>query len=311
MTTTTTATIGELRRTRPRSRFARISVLAMAVLVGYSWLAGDLELGRLLSARSAANLERFLGEIRPHPLWGQPWDWDVAGRWLVTTLKGTGGEAVLSTVALSVAAICLAALLALFLCLAAARNVATAEPFLPATRPPSRWHRFGWRAVVIVTRAFLIFARAIPEYIWAFLLLTMFGFGAWPAVLALALHNAGILGKLNAEVVENLEPNTLRALRGVGASRSQIAITAILPAALGRFLLYFFYRWETCVREATVLGLLGFVSLGWYIQQARAGVRYDEMVLFVLLGAGIILVGDFTSAVARALVRRAGSRSVL
>jgi ABC-type phosphate/phosphonate transport system permease subunit len=65
------------------------------------------------------------------------------------------------------------------------------------------------------------------------------------------------------------------------------------------------------VREATVLGLLGFVSLGWYIQQARAGVRYDEMVLFVLLGAGIILVGDFTSAVARALVRRAGSRSVL
>jgi phosphonate transport system permease protein len=311
VTTTTTATIGELRRTRPRSRFARISVLAMAVLVGYSWLAGDLELGRLLSARSAANLERFLGEIRPHPLWGQPWDWDVAGRWLVTTLKGTGGEAVLSTVALSVAAICLAALLALFLCLAAARNVATAEPFLPATRPPSRWHRFGWRAVVIVTRAFLIFARAIPEYIWAFLLLTMFGFGAWPAVLALALHNAGILGKLNAEVVENLEPNTLRALRGVGASRSQIAITAILPAALGRFLLYFFYRWETCVREATVLGLLGFVSLGWYIQQARAGVRYDEMVLFVLLGAGIILVGDFTSAVARALVRRAGSRSVL
>ena len=303
-------TIDELRRTRPRNRFARVSVLAMAVLVGYAWLAGDLELGRLFSARSASNLERFLGEIRPYPLWGQPWDWGVAGRWLASTLEGAGGKAVLSTVALSVASICLAAVLALFLCLAAARNVATPEPFLPAARPPSRWRRFAWRAVVMATRAFLIFARAIPEYIWAFLLLTMFGLGAWPAVLALALHNAGILGKLNAEVVENLEPGTLRALRGVGGSRSQVAITAILPAALGRFLLYFFYRWETCVREATVLGLLGFVSLGWYIQQARAGVRYDEMALFVLLGAGIILVGDLTSAVARTLVRRSGSRSV-
>ena len=69
--------------------------------------------------------------------------------------------------------------------------------------------------------------------------------------------------------------------------------------------MYFFYRWETCVREATVLGLLGFVSLGWYIQQARAGVRYDEMVLFVLLGALLILVGDLVSAAARALIRRA------
>ena len=109
-------TIDELRRTRPREAVARVSVLAMAVLVGYAWLAGDLELGRLFSARSASNLERFLGEIRPYPLWGQPWDWGVAGRWLGSTLEGAGGQAVLSTVALSVASICLAAVLALFLC---------------------------------------------------------------------------------------------------------------------------------------------------------------------------------------------------
>ncbi|MHC4548298.1 MAG: PhnE/PtxC family ABC transporter permease [Planctomycetota bacterium] len=298
--------IRELKRTRPRSRFARLSLLAMAALVAYAWLAGDLEFQRLFSPRSAQNLHRFLGEIRPHPLWDREWDWGVCGEWIRTTLVGTGGEAVLSTVALSVAAICLAGLAAALLCLAAARNVASAEPFLPASRPPGAARRLLWRAVVVVTRVFFTFVRAIPEYIWAFLLLTMLGLGAWPAVLALAIHNAGILGKLDAEVVENLEPSPLRALRGLGASRLQVASAAIFPAALGRFLLYFFYRWETCVREATVLGLLGFVSLGWYIQQARAGVRYDEMVLFVLLGAAIILVGDLTSALARALVRRAG-----
>ena len=53
-----------------------------------------------------------------------------------------------------------------------------------------------------------------------------------------------------------------------------------------------------------VLGLLGFISLGWYIQEARAAVRYDEMVLFVLLGVAIIVCGDVLSAVARLAVRR-------
>ncbi len=135
------------------------------------------------------------------------------------------------------------------------------------------------------------------------MLLTLLGVGAWPAVAALAIHNAGILGKLYAEVAENMEPAASRALRALGAQRSQIAWAAIFPHNLGRYLLYFFYRWETCVREATVLGLLGFVSLGWFIQQARAGVRYDEMLHFVLLGSLLILAGDLISSWARKLAR--------
>ncbi len=74
---------------------------------------------------------------------------------------------------------------------------------------------------------------------------------------------------------------------------------------LPRFLLFFFYRWETCVREATVLGMLGIVSLGYWIVDTRARNHYDEMFFFVLLGAGIVLVGDLVSAVAREVVRRA------
>ena len=70
-----------------------------------------------------------------------------------------------------------------------------------------------------LTRALLIFVRAVPEYVWAFLLVKMFGFGAWPAVLALALHNSGILRKLMAETVENVEAGPAKALRGLGATR--------------------------------------------------------------------------------------------
>ncbi|MCB1151928.1 ABC transporter permease subunit, partial [bacterium] len=123
-------------------------------------------------------------------------------------------------------------------------------------------------------------------------------------VLALALHNAGILGKLGADTAENLERPALEALRAAGAGRAQIGLAAVLPLAAGRFLLYLFYRWETCVREATVLGMLALVSLGSWIQDARARNLYDEMLLAMLCGAALVIAGDLVSAGVREWVRR-------
>ena len=66
--------IEELRRNRPRSRLLRVGSLVMLGLIVYSWGWGDLELDRFFSQRSNRNLERFLGEIRPYPLWDKEWD---------------------------------------------------------------------------------------------------------------------------------------------------------------------------------------------------------------------------------------------
>ena len=107
--------------------------------------------------------------------------------------------------------------------------------------------------------------RALPEYLLAFVLLLIFGVNGWPVVLALAIHNAGILGRLDSETIENADPTPLRALCAAGAGRRQMAVVALWPTVFGRGLLYVFYRWETCVREATVLGMLGVVSLGYWI----------------------------------------------
>jgi phosphonate transport system permease protein len=107
------------------------------------------------------------------------------------------------------------------------------------------------------------------------------------------------------ETIEELEPAPLAALRGLGANRPAIAAWGIFPAALPRFLLFFFLRWESCVREATVLGMLGISSLGLGIADARARGQVDTIVLFVALGSALVLVGDLASAVARRIVRRA------
>jgi len=273
-------TVRALHDARPRSRFLWLSAAGVALLVAWAWWAGNFDVVDLLSARRQQNLQRFLGEIRPYPLHGKPWDWDVALEWASTMFVSghrgaafelpSGLEAMKITLAMSIVAIVLAGIAGVIAAFPAARTFATPDPFLPGSDrvAPGRGH--AWRALFIGARGVLLFIRSIPEYIWAYLLIGMLGISAWPAVVALALHNTGILGKLDAETVENLAPQPLVALRGAGATRSHVAVFAALPSALSRFLLYFFYRWETCVREATVLGMLGIVSLGFALNEARS-----------------------------------------
>ena len=289
---------------RTRSRFLRSSGAAFAALVVYAWLTGGFTLEDFLSARRIANVERFAGELKPYPLQSQHWDWQVALRWTAELMETKGWSAAATTLAISIVAIVLAGMGGALAALPATRTFATAEPYMPHAAAPSLARRTVWSACVWIMRLVLIFARAVPEYVWAFLLIAILGPNVWAAVLALAVHNAGVLGKLNAEVVENLPADTLTGLRALGARRRQIALAGIVPAVMPRFLLFFFYRWETCVREATVLGMLGIVSLGWFIQDARARQHYDVMLALILLGAALVLVGDVASALAREWVRR-------
>ncbi len=297
-----TQSLQELWRQRPRSRFLRVSLLLMALLVAAAWLSGSMDFG--YTSFSLGKLQAFFVANRPHPMHGEDWQWSQLWLWFKDLMLDRGSTAALSTLSISVVAVTLAMLVAMLLALPAARNLGRAEPFLPEARQPSAWQVQSWRALVTLTRALLIFLRAIPEYVWAFLFFAMLGVSAWPAILALAIHNAGILGRLAAETAENTRPQTMAALRGLGARRRHIAIFGLLPLAFPRLLLYFFYRWETCVREATVLGMLGIASLGFIIDNARTAQRYDEMLLFIGLGAGIVMAGDLLSALARHLVRK-------
>ncbi len=67
----------KLYRERPRSRFARGTVVALAALVVWAWIFGDFDASALFSERSSRNLDRFLGELRPHPLHDKAWDTGV------------------------------------------------------------------------------------------------------------------------------------------------------------------------------------------------------------------------------------------
>ena len=76
----------------------------------------------------------------------------------------------------------------------------------------------------------------------------------------------------------------------------------LLPALFNRFLIYFFYRWETCTKDATVLGMLGLLTLGHLIALSK-GFFWDRMFFYILLGSLVILIGDFISTLIRRWLR--------
>jgi phosphonate transport system permease protein len=210
-----------------------------------------------------------------------------------------------TTLWISVVSIVLAGVAAWLTLPLASRVAAAPRPWLSGGRPPGVLARLAWAAVRQFIKALHILTRAVPEVVLAFILLAIFGGNVWPAVLALALHNFGILGRLGAETVDNSGAEIPAALRAAGASRLQIMGLAVFPAVLPRFLIYFFYRWETCLRETTALGILGCATLGYHIREVNSRFRYDEMMVLILLGAAIVILGDFVSALVRWWARRA------
>ena len=139
----------------------------------------------------------------------------------------------------------------------------------------------------ILSRLVLLVSRAIPAPIWALVFLFVMFPGILPGALALGVHNFGILGRLMAEVNENLDDRPVRALRALGASSGQMIGYGILPQNLPRFLAYILYRWEVCLRETVIVGLVGAGGLGRLLTEQISSFDYGGVV--ITLGAFVVL----------------------
>jgi phosphonate transport system permease protein len=142
--------------------------------------------------------------------------------------------------------------------------------------------------------------RTFPELILAIAFIKALGPGAFPGVLALALHSVGMLGKLYAERIETTDPGPLEALAASGASPLEVFRYGIVPDVLPDLLSFVLYRFDLNVRSATVLGLVGAGGIGTLLQLQRLAGNWHALGTIVL---GIIVtVGavDFVSAKLRA-----------
>ncbi|MGH9182661.1 MAG: PhnE/PtxC family ABC transporter permease [Acidimicrobiales bacterium] len=159
------------------------------------------------------------------------------------------------------------------------------------------------RVVPWAARAGLLFCRAVPSPVWALLLLFVLFPGPLPGALALGLYNFGVLGRLMAEVVENLDPWPVRVLRAGGASGPQSFLYGVLPRTLPRFVAYSLYRWEVTIRETVVVGLVGAGGLGRLLSEQLAAFAYHEVVWTLLALITLTFLVDLASSLVRRALR--------
>jgi phosphonate transport system permease protein len=147
------------------------------------------------------------------------------------------------------------------------------------------------RATVFASRRTLELARTVPELVYALIFVYAFGLGALPGVLAVALHSAGVLGKLFAEVNENADLRPVEAVRAAGGSWVQAMRWGVLPQVLPNFVSYTLLRFEINVRASAVLGFVGAGGIGEELYLAiRQFVYVDISAIVLLLVATVALI---------------------
>lgn len=263
-----------------------VLIAALIGAVGAAFWFIDADFSKLGSAQTS----RFLGELAKLSV--SP-DLSILGQLGVLSVQ---------TVIMSIFAIAIAGLGGMLLSFCAAQNLVLPGGLFNPTSRGFVSRLYGW-SVLLVVRAILLLCRAVPAPVWALVVLYVIFPGILPGAIALGIHNLGILGRLKAEVVENLDERPLEALKAQGASAPLIFSYGILPLTFSRFLAYDLYRWEVCMRETAIVGIVGAGGLGYLMNEQLS--NFDYRGLFTTLGCfvGLTFIVDWSSTLVRRLLR--------
>ncbi len=263
-----------LARPRPGTAGVWLTITALAVL-GY-WAVADLRINVATFIDSGRNAVDFAGRMFPL-------DFPPLGELL--TLCG-------QTMAIVVSATLLSVIISVPLAILAAGNTT-----------PSHGARFGARALIVLV-------RAVPDVVLAIIFFRIFGLGAMTGVLAMGLHSVGMVGKLYADAIEQIDEGPRAAVRATGAGRGQELITGVLPQVLPALVATALHRLDINLRISVVLGFVGVDGIGYAIANAFKSIDYRRgMALAAVVLVLCVVVELLSGAIRRALLRDAGERT--
>ena len=280
---------------KPETRLLKatnLSVVAFLIIVIFSWtFIGFAE----YQGKGALSLDGYWDRAANFlaKLFGLNLDRSPAflngDRWFETFLLA------LETLVMSILAISLASLSTLMTLLLSSRNMVFGETAL--------FNHPIFKVIFYLNRAMYIFTRAVPELIWAMLLVFVLSPGMLPGALALAIHNFGVLGKLSSEIIEDIDLRPARALRSSGGGVGQIVWYAIIPSLMPQFLTLIFYRWEVIIRTTVVVGFVSAGGLGREFRLFMSWLQYDEVLLILIWYLILVLFVDLICGLLRKLAR--------
>ena len=199
--------------------------------------------------------------------------------------------ALLETIHIAGAATLVGALLGLFLSLLSTRGLAY------------------WPWAIPIFRRAMDIMRAIPEIVIALVLIFVLGGGPIPAMIAIAFHTAGALGKQFSEVNENVDTNPLDGLLSVGARWFQRMWLGVVPQVSPNYLSYALMRFEINIRASAILGFVGAGGIGYELRNTMSWGqgKYDEAAaIFILLFLTIVFVDQLSGLVRSRLIGMKG-----
>lgn len=151
-----------------------------------------------------------------------------------------------------------------------------------------------------ISDGLLILIRTFPEVVLAILLFSLTGQGPFLGVLVIGIHSVGMLGKLFAEAIENLDEGPLEALESVGATTFQKLGHAVLPNVFPDFLSIFLYRFDINIRNSFILGFVFAGGLGSPISSVtRFGTDWPGLTAILIAVIVMVLAVEFTSTYLR------------
>lgn len=147
--------------------------------------------------------------------------------------------------------------------------------------------------------------RAIPDVVIALVLIFVLGGGPVPAMIAIAVHTAGALGKLFSEVAEAADTRPIEGLASTGATWGSRMAFALLPQVAPNWLSYALLRFEVNIRASAILGFVGAGGIGYELRNAMTfgqGRFTQAAAIFLLLFLTIVAVDQVSNALRRRLV---------
>jgi len=159
------------------------------------------------------------------------------------------------------------------------------------------------KGVVFFTRRLMEFFRTVPELVFALIFVVAFSLGPLPGILALAIHTAGALGKLFAEVVENIDMKPVDGVVAAGGNWFHKIRFAVLPQVASNFASYALLRFEINVRGASVLGFVGAGGIGQTLLEVIRKFYYaDVSALLVMIIATVMIIDAVTERIRHKLI---------
>ena len=188
-----------------------------------------------------------------------------------------GGEdllhGLLETFAIAVVGTILAAIICIPLAFLGAKNIVKLRP------------------VTGTSKFILSIIRVFPEIVMALIFIKAVGPGSFSGVLALGIHSVGMLGKLFAEDIENIDLSATESLKASGANKIKTLVFAVIPQILPTFMSLILYRFELNLRSASILGLIGAGGIGTpliFALQTRSWDRVGIILIGLVIMVGIV-----------------------